>query len=107
MLNGSNALLVTSFHEGSPNIVKEAMACNLPIISVPCGDVSERLKGVSNSWVVSYDAKDLSEKLIEGIMQKFSSYGYEIFHQQGLTNESLIQQIATKHQQICLKKWEL
>ena len=32
-LNACNVLLVTSFWEGSPNVVKEAMACNLPVIS--------------------------------------------------------------------------
>jgi teichuronic acid biosynthesis glycosyltransferase TuaC len=32
-LNASDVLLVTSHHEGSPTIVKEALACNLPIVS--------------------------------------------------------------------------
>ena len=44
MLNAADCLLVTSLHEGSPNIVKEAMACNLPVVTVPCGDTSEQLK---------------------------------------------------------------
>ncbi|MEQ9413235.1 MAG: glycosyltransferase, partial [Cyclobacteriaceae bacterium] len=33
-INASNAVLLTSIHEGSPNIIKEAMACNIPIVSV-------------------------------------------------------------------------
>jgi glycosyltransferase involved in cell wall biosynthesis len=45
-LNAADVLLLTSVHEGGVNIVKEAMACNLPIVSVDVGDVRERLTGV-------------------------------------------------------------
>jgi len=42
-----DALVFTSVQEGSPNAVKEALACNLPVVSVPVGDVAERLDGVA------------------------------------------------------------
>src|SRR5690606_31789373 len=78
MLNGANALLVTSLHEGSPNIVKEAMACNLPIVSVNCGDVSERLNGVKNCSVVDkYDAELLANELNEILNRRERSNGRE------------------------------
>jgi glycosyltransferase involved in cell wall biosynthesis len=50
-----DALVFTSVQEGSPNAVKEALACNLPVVSVPVGDVAERLKGVAGCELCADD----------------------------------------------------
>lgn len=58
-LNEIDLLLMTSLVEGSPQIIKEALACNRPVVSTPAGDVSDVLLGVKNSCVVnSFDAAD-------------------------------------------------
>jgi glycosyltransferase involved in cell wall biosynthesis len=46
-MNACNVMLMTSLLEGSPNVVKEAMACNVPIVGVPVGDVPQLLEGVA------------------------------------------------------------
>ena len=50
-MNACDALLFVSMYEGSPNVVKEALACNLPVVSVVVGDVAERLNGVNGCVV--------------------------------------------------------
>ena len=55
-MGAADLLLLTSRHEGSPNVVKEALACNLPVVSVDVGDVRQRLAGI-DGCVVCDDAR--------------------------------------------------
>jgi glycosyltransferase involved in cell wall biosynthesis len=56
-MNAADALLLTSKWEGSPNSVKEALMCNLPIIARDVGDVSERVRGVHHSFACSSEGE--------------------------------------------------
>ncbi len=65
MMNAANCLLVTSDAEGSPTIVQEALATNLPVVSVDVGDIAEQLEGVASSCVVQRDPHVLGRALAE------------------------------------------
>jgi teichuronic acid biosynthesis glycosyltransferase TuaC len=54
--NASDLVVFTSFSEGSPNVIKEAMACGCTIYSVNCGDVAWLLDGVTDSKILPYDS---------------------------------------------------
>ncbi len=65
MMNAADCLLVTSDAEGSPTIVQEALATNLPVVSVDVGDIAERLEGVAFSCVAQRDPHELGRALAE------------------------------------------
>jgi teichuronic acid biosynthesis glycosyltransferase TuaC len=62
-MSAADALILTSHSEGSPTVIKEALSCNLPVVSVAVGDVREQLRGVANTYVGPADAADLAAAL--------------------------------------------
>ena len=62
-MNAGDVLLLTSDAEGSPMVIKEAMACNTPIVSVPVGDVAEVIGGTDGCYLCTQDPTDVAEKL--------------------------------------------
>lgn len=62
-LNASDAVLLTSLQEGSPNIIKEALACDIPVVSVDVGDVKERINKIEGCYIGLPDPRDLADKL--------------------------------------------
>jgi len=63
LMNAVDVALMTSFTEGSPQFVKEAMACNCPVVSVPVGDVPMVMEGVEGCFIADYDAVAIAGKL--------------------------------------------
>jgi glycosyltransferase involved in cell wall biosynthesis len=62
--NAADCLIHTSVSEGSPNAVKEALACNLPVVATPSGDIRELLEGVHPSAVCPPEPSALSREIV-------------------------------------------
>lgn len=91
-IQSAGCVLLTSLWEGSPNIIKEAMACNRPIVSTKVGDVHWLLQGVFGCFIVNSNAKDVGEGIISSLQfsnQQGQTNGRSKLIQLGLDSESI------------------
>jgi glycosyltransferase involved in cell wall biosynthesis len=77
LMNAASCLLHTSSMEGSPNVVKEALMCDLPVVATPSGDIAELLEGVEPSWLCGDDPAALAAALAECVRLGRRSNGHE------------------------------
>ncbi|WP_424020059.1 glycosyltransferase (plasmid) [Halorientalis pallida] len=96
-MNAADVLLLTSKREGSPNTVKEAMACNTPVVATAVGDVPERLDGVTPSAVGRTDP-ELVDGLVEVLRADERSNGRD--HARDLSLERMGERIRTVYDDV-------
>jgi len=104
LMYSCDCLLMTSKTEGSPQVIKEAMACGCPIVSVDVGDVAERTEGVDGCFVVkSREPREIADALEKAIAFEGKTNGREKIIEFGLTNELVAKQIIEIYENIIHK----
>jgi teichuronic acid biosynthesis glycosyltransferase TuaC len=100
-MNACDVLLLVSDAEGSPMVVKEAMACNLPVVSVPVGDVAEVIGGTEGCYLCTQDPADVAEKLVLALKQPKRTTGREdIRHMDG---SAIARRIKKVYEEVLMK----
>ncbi len=74
-INASNAVVLPSIHEGSPNIVKETMACNVPVVSTDVGDVSQIIGRTKGCKICPPDPQAFAAALEEAFQMRKPTTG--------------------------------
>jgi teichuronic acid biosynthesis glycosyltransferase TuaC len=63
LLNACDVALLTSFSEGSPQFIKEAMACNRPVVATNVGDIEWLFGDEPGHYLCGFDALEVAEKI--------------------------------------------
>ena len=87
MMCAADVFLMTSISEGSPQVIKEALACGCPIVSVDVGDVEERIDGVQGCYIAeSRNPKEIAKLLQEAFDYQGKTDGRKKITDDGLDN---------------------
>lgn len=100
VMNAVDVCLMTSFTEGSPQFIKEAMACNCPIVSVNVGDVEDVIKGVSGCFVTNYDVNELSKNINKALCFSGKTNGRDRIILKELDQSSVVEKLIETYTKI-------
>lgn len=109
--SAADVMILCSDREGSPTAIKEAMACDLPVVATDVGDVREILNGVAGTQLCAQDPEEISRKLREVLDTprngRFERRTAMTKYDQALTMEkilSIYERVLSKFKAKC-KRW--
>lgn len=103
LLNAADILLFTSTAEGSPNIIKEAMACNCPTVSTDVGDVRWVFGNTKGYFISTFDPEDVAEKIslaFDFVETNNRTHDQHRINSLGLDSISIAKKIIEVYQQV-------
>ena len=95
-MNSVDVVLVTSFMEGSPNVVKEAMACNCPVVATKVGDIEWLFGDEPGYFLTDFNEKDCADKIMKAVQYSSEvgkTKGRERIIQLGLDDKTIAERI--------------
>lgn len=92
--SAADLLVLTSFHEGSPNVIKEAMACSCPIVSTDVGDVRWVFGEIGGCFISSFNPDDFAKNIKMALL--FSERNSRTFGRERILELGLDSKIVAK-----------
>lgn len=113
MMNAADVFALPTKNEGSPQALKEAMACNCPIVATDVADIKYMLGDVSGHWILEnkkgttanwvgdeHSAEELAELLKKALVFEGRTHGRERIQEIGYTNEAIARKIVKIYESI-------
>jgi glycosyltransferase involved in cell wall biosynthesis len=101
LMCAADAFLLTSFMEGSPQVIKEALACGCPVVSVDVGDVKERVAGIEGCYVANTrESEELADLLQKAMSFEGKTKGHDRIVADGLDNMQVAKQLVEIYERV-------
>lgn len=100
LMQAVDAFLMTSFTEGSPQVIKEAMACGCPIVSVDVGDVQERIEGIDGCFISDRNPDALADSLKKAMAFTGRTQGRASIINNALSNDIVASRIISIYKKL-------
>ena len=105
LMCAADVFFMTSYTEGSPQVIKEAMTCGCPIVSVDVGDVKERVDDITGCYVVkTCEPKELADLLRKAMAFDGKTEGREKVIADGLDNKQIAEKLMRIYSHILKEK---
>lgn len=104
IMNSVDCILLTSFSEGSPQFIKEAMSCNKPIVATNVGDIEWLLSSIPGHFITSFDPEDVAQKIqlaLEFSEKYGRTNGRDRIIELGLDSKTISKKILYLYNSIC------
>lgn len=101
-LNAVDLVVLTSFMEGSPNVIKEAMACNCPIVATDVGDIRWILGKTEGCYLTAFKPEDVAEKIKLALAFRGKTEGRQRIIELGLDSETVANKIIKVYKNVLI-----
>jgi len=103
-LNNCFVFVLTSYNEGSPNVIKEAMACNISIVSTDVGDVRKVIGNTEGCYITSFEPEDVVSKIKKALAFGKRTTGRQRLIELGLDSQSVAKKIIGIYKKVLEKR---
>jgi glycosyltransferase involved in cell wall biosynthesis len=100
LMNAADCLLMTSYREGSPQVIKEAMACGTPIVSVDVGDVKDVISETEGCYIAERNSDDIADKIRMALSFKGKTKGRQRIIDLGLSNDLVAKRLLEIYKEV-------